>query len=98
MGLQWVTGRRLAQTIALHQLAAGELLKALLDLGRQAGRAADAGPDGRDVILGHLGMVGDGDVHGRHAGKEGGLVFVDRFEHVVQDRGDWGSGSSCRPR
>ena len=69
-GLPAVSGEDFGHAVAFHQLAARHFLKLLRHFGRQWSAAAQTDPDAVQVIVGHFGMVDDGNIHGRHTGIE----------------------------
>ncbi len=76
--------RGLRQAVALDQLAAGQLLEALLDLERQRRAARQAELERRQVEALELGVVDDRGEHRRHARHAGRLGRVDQLQGVVE--------------
>ena len=72
-------GRCLSETIAFNQPAAGDFAELELYLYRKRGRSANAGPYGVQVVLLHVRVIDDRDIHGRYAGIDGALLVLEHL-------------------
>ncbi len=81
-GVHGDTGAGLGQAVGLQHLASGDGLELILDLGRQGGRRTHGEAQGGEVVPISPREIEKADEHGRHAAVIGGLVGLDRFQHV----------------